>query len=242
MSPLPSKSGILLDTSKVLDQSGALSTLEFATWYENTHIPAVQATGAVSRTLHYESLSFISQHRSNGRRKEVPENVNLDYDFLSVYFMPDLSLRDSEAFRSVIGEIQPAGEDSKLLERLLMQTEFFMRFCESLDSADSTFPAVAPPFLVTVGVRAHQTLPTELRDKVIGKFKVREGANLSGYERTYPSERPDEIIIIGYNSIPDLSKLGIPDDEAIEIGIWGLKREYDGSEREPARWRPNMRI
>lgn len=239
---LPSNPGILIDASKVLDPSGALSSLEFAKWYESTHIPAVQATGAVSRTLHYESLSFMDQHRSNGRRKEVPENINLDYNLLSIYFMPDLSLRDSEEFKNVIGEGHPSGEDSKLLERLLMQTEFYLRLCESLDTPNVHFPARPPPFLVTFGLSAHQGPPTELREKVIGRFKVRESAILSEYEWTHPSDCPEEVMMIASNSVPDFSKLDIADDQAVEIGVWGLKREYDGSEKQPAHWRPNLRI
>lgn len=246
--------GVLLLASRILDDSAALTGLDFARWGEQTCVPAVQATGGITHTLRYESLHFMKQNRSTGRgapsATEDPqlENVGSPYDFLDVYFMPDIDVRNSEAFKQlpIIGdpEITANVDASKLLERLLMQTDFEIKFCRTLES-DTTGTAPAP-FLVTVALQARQTLPEGLSTagKVIGRYTVEAGAVLSALERSHlNSDAPDEVVLLACNSLRNLSA---PEPGGSgnypQVGVWGLRKQFNGDETEPAAWRPGVRI
>ena len=252
MSSSQSKEGVLLLASKIIDDSAALSSTDFARWGEDTCVPSVQATGGISRTLRYESLTFLQQHRSTGQSggaKAVPENINFPYDFLDVYFLPDLDFRESEDFRQlpIIGDAEMTAnlDASKLLERLLMQTVFNIKFCERTDDdGSSSSTAVPAPFLVTITSAAQISLPKDIGGKVMGRYSVRSGYTYTDLERLDLLANPnDELMLVGCNSIRKVVELlGSLETPPKEVGVWGLKREYDGSERKAASWRPNIRI
>lgn len=249
-----SRPGILLLASRILDDSGALTGLDFARWGEETCVPSVQATGGVSRTLRYESVRFMRQQRSAGRGSSIAddlqlENVGSPYEFMDVYSMPDINARNGEAFKElpIIGdpEITAAIDASKLLERLLMQTEFELKFCAAVES--NTASSAAPtPFLITVALHAGQELPSSLAaaGKVVGRYQVQDGAILSALERSQlPVSSPREIVLLACNSMRNYSASGLDKAEgSSEVGIWGLRKEFTGDERLPAAWRPGVRI
>lgn len=246
--------GILLLASRILDDSAALTGLDIARWGEETCIPSVQATGGITHTLRYESVRFMKQHRSTGRGAtsavEDPqlENARSPYDFLDVYFMPDIDAKDSEAFRQlpIIGdpEITADVDASKLLERLLMQTEFEINFCAALESEKTS--AAPAPFLITVALRRGQALPEGLSaaGKVMGRYRVQDGAIFSALERSpLPAASPNEIVLLACNSLKNVS---VPEQSGAEhspqIGILGLRKQFTGAETQPAAWRPGVRI
>ena len=247
-----SQPGVLLLASRILDDSAALTGVDFARWGEEACVPSVQAAGGVSHTLRYESVRFMQQHRSTGRGASATEdpqleNVGVPYDFLDIYFMPDLDVRNSEAFRQlpVIGdpEITAAVDASKLLERLLMQTEFELRFCAAVESNTSSVAAPAP-FLITVALHAGKRLPDSLSKagKVIGRYKVQEDAIFSALERSQlPSPSPDEVVLLACNSLRNYSAPAASEPSP-QVGIWGLKKQFTGDETQPAAWRPGVRI
>ena len=247
--------GVLLLTSRILDDSAALTGTAFARWGEDTCIPSVQATGGVSYTLRYESLDFMKRHRSTkgnaaGHDQQF-KNATCPYDFLDIYFMPDISFSDSDAFRQlpIIGdaEITDNIDASKLLERLLMQTEYNVRLCaaaepEEASPVSTTTPA---PFLVTIAASSGQ-LPdwVETIGKVMGRYHVRSSSTLSAMERSQPSGTlHDEIALVACNSLRSFeAAAGEESGSDLEIGLWGLRKQYTGDEKQPAAWRPGVRI
>lgn len=256
MADSQSQPGILLLASRNIDDSAALTGLELARWSEETCIPSVQATGGISHTLRYESLTFMKQQRSSGRggletEDHQLENINYPYDFLDIYFMPDSSAKDSEAFRQlpIVGdsEITADVDASKLLERLLMLTEFDVRFCAAADPQPSSSTPVAPaPFLITVALETGQTLPDNFAKagKIMGRYRVQEGSTLSALERQQPpSGSPGEIVLLSCNSVRRyIGPVGNERADSMRVGIWGLRRAFTGNERQPAAWRPGVRI
>lgn len=248
------QAGVLLLTSKILDDSAALTGPAFARWGEATCVPSVQATGGVSYTLRYESLEFMKQHRSakgntSGRDLE-PGHMNCHYDFLDVYFMQDINFSNSNAFRQlpIIGDTEIDGnmDASKLLERLLMQTEFKMRLCAAAEpEASHTSTTTPAPFLVTVAAPSGQ-LPDWVgtMGNVMGRYHVQSASTLSALERSQASGTlQDEIALIACNSLKSFQAAAVGDPGSdLEIGLWGLRRQYSGDEKQPAAWRPGVRI
>ncbi|KAK3724144.1 hypothetical protein LTR37_001266 [Vermiconidia calcicola] len=240
---VPSKAGIMAVASTVLHPD-ALDPLDFTDWYENTHIQEVQATGGVSSTQRYESLTFDNKYRQ--QQAEVISNVYFNYDFLTIYNMPDLAARESDAFRGLAGQSKPS--DESILEKIFKQSSFSTRFCEQLsvdDGPETNNPSPAP-FLVTIGVNStapsESVLPTA--SKVPGyrrvmRYKIHENSVLSAFERSYVNE-PSEVAIFEFDSRADLKDMGkaLESADHLEVGFWTLRKEYAGDERTPAAWEP----
>ena len=237
---IPSKPGLLIVSSKILNPSN-LSPSTFCSWYENTHIQEVQATGGISHTHRYESLSFISKHREDKALDGlIPENRNCTHDFLTLYHMPDLSFRSTTAFKGLAGQSRP---NEELVKGIFEQAEFCTRFCESIErhalllgERENQEPA---PFLATTAISTSadpdlvDKLPAEFRDKM---YAIREQSILSAFQREYV-DQPALLIILEFVDVPDMSPFqDLVDAEGIEIGFWGLRKMYDGSERTPAAW------
>lgn len=238
---VPSKPGILFVLSTVLDPN-ALDPASFADWYENTHIQEVQSTGGISSSQRYEALIFASKFR--GRQLSVvPENRNLAFDFATVYHMPDLAFRESEAFRGLDGQTKPRQE---LLEGLFRRVSFVTRFAaevgdSSPGSGDSSTSAA--PFVVTVASLAGDGGIPELENvkgvRRVKKYKVHEGSLLERFERSWLDE-PTEMAILEIESQEGVATVAdaLAEVEGLEIGYWALRREYAGSERTPKGWSP----
>ena len=237
----PSKPGILAVTSVVLHPD-RLNPLDFCDWYENTHIQEVQSTGGISGTQRYESLDFIRRCRQKGGQ-DVPKNKQLHYDFLTIYNMPNLSFRNSPAFKGLDGQSKPG---DYLVEKLFSHAEFITQFCEEVeaDGAGSTSGAEAAPFVVTIGIPSTQSTVSMLAlSKVAGyrrmrKYKVDEASILSKLERSFPSE-PNGIAVVGFDSELDVENAAVELDsaEGLQVGFWALRRNYPGDEKTPAGWR-----
>jgi hypothetical protein len=235
---VPPKPGILFVASKVL-HTDVLNPLDFIDWYENTHIQEVQSTGGIAATQRYESLSFHKRHRDGNAT--AAENVNFNFDYLTIYNMPDLAFRETAAFKGLDGQSKPSEE---LLEKLFKQTAFATRFCEESEpAAKHDKPAT---FLATIGLRS-DALDPELRSKVskleglrsMREFEVLEGSLLREFERSWESE-PTSIVLMEFENVESLLGLqnAIGTSQSEEIGLWRLRREYQGSERKPAGWKP----
>lgn len=247
-----SQPGVLLLTSKGLDDSAALTGLDFARWGEETCVPSVQTTGGVAHTLRYESLDFMKRHRSSGKKEHSAgqEQSQSDeggaYDFLDVYFMPDIDFTEREEWRRLPivrnADIDGNMDASKLLERLLMQTEFQVRLCsEAEGEGTATFPAAPAPFLVTA-TTSDGWLPDDILNAghIMGRFQVRSAFTVSAMERLEQDvSSSDEVVLIACNSPRGLETVS---SRGREVKLWGLRRQYTGSEREPAAWRPGVRI
>ena len=239
---IPSKPGLLIVSSKILNPSN-LSPSTFCSWYENTHIQEVQATGGISHTHRYESLSFISKHREDKALDGlIPENRNCTHDFLTLYHMPDLSFRSTTAFKGLAGQSRP---NEELVKGIFEQAEFCTRFCESIEGhalllgeRENGEPA---PYITTMAISTSadpdvfEKFPKEFRDKT---YAIREQSILSAFQREYV-DQPALIIIFEFIDVPEIEPLqNFFNVESIEIGFWGLRRVYDGSERIPASWPP----
>ena len=241
---VPAKPGILFVSSIVLHPS-ALDPHDFCDWYENTHIQQVQSTGGISSTQRYESISFIRTYRQEEAKSETTlvKNRNFNYDFLTIYNMPDLAFRESEAFRGLDGQSKPSDE---LLNKVFKQTEFLTRFYEELEIDGSSAAGTPPPFIMTVGVSVDHSIakfpPTFSKTsshRRVKKYKLHEASILSEFQRSYVFE-PSEMSIYEFDHVPDTSELlkELLSVNNLEVGLWQLKRDYDGSERTPAGWKP----
>ena len=248
---VPSKPGIMAVMSTVLHPD-TLNPLDFCDWYENTHIQEVHMTGGISRTQRYESLDFIYRHRpeaSNG--SQCSENQNCNYDYITVYHMPDLAFRESAAFRGLAGQSVPSDD---LVEKIFKQAEFCTRFCEELKtdasaSSSTTIsngPLSSAPLLATIGVPSSRSVEEVLLAvshsaprPVITRYRIHEASILSEFKRSYVAEPKDTFLVV-LDSKSDAESLvtALKTQEGLEIGYWGLRRDYDGAERTPAPWRP----
>lgn len=235
---VPGKPGILFVASGVVHPD-VLDPLDFVDWYENTHIQEVQSTGGIAATQRYESLSFHSRKRDS-TATEVVENQNLKFDFLTVYNMPDLSFRETEAFNNLDGQSVP---NEELLQKLFKQSAFITRFAEEIsDSGATTATSGAAPYLLTVSGVSWDSSNSKLPKSPAGrmrKLSVREGSLLSEFERHWEAV-PSDIVLIEADDVAQLKKLhgefeGI---DGLEVGFWRLRRKYEGTERTPAGWKP----
>ena len=236
---VPSKPGILFVSSQILNPT-IIDPGDFCNWYENTHIQEVQSTGGISSSQRYESLAFIGKHRPDATSGAAPtRNLNFNYDFLTVYNMPDLAFRESEAFRGLDGQSRP---DEVLLEKVFKQTEFLTRFCEEVGVVGSSKESPNPaPCIITAGTTSNDALasfsklPGYRRAK---KYSIREASLLSAFQRSYVNE-PSDLTIFEFDAIPDNVE-GVLKEiqwvEGLEIAFWHLRREYAGTERTPAKW------
>ena len=242
---VPSKPGVMAVMSTVLHPD-ALNSLDFCDWYENTHIQEVQTTGGISRTQRYASFSFIDRYQQDASSgSKTAENQNCKYDFITVYHMPDLAFRESAAFRGLAGQSIPSDD---LVEKIFKQAEFCTRFCEELRTRPDV-PLTTPnnpSFLVTIGVSSYRPVAEVLSavSQLAGKqamiaYKVHEGSILSEFKRSYVNEPKDMLLILlDSKSEAEILGMGLLEQEGLEVGFWGLRRDYDGGERTPAPWRP----
>lgn len=237
---VPSKPGILFVLSTVLDPSD-LEPSSFTDWYENTHIQEVQSTGGISGSQRYEALTFASGYR--GRKfTAAPENKNLNFDFVTVYHMPDLAFRESAAFRGLDGQTAPRQE---LLEGLFKHVSFITRFAEEVSVPSSTHsPATPAPFVVTIAPSAAGDPLTQFKTakelRRVQKYKIHESSLLSRFQRSWLDE-PTDLAIFEFDSEEGVAALAEAVGEArgLEVGFWALRRQYDGGERTPKGWNPH---
>ena len=247
---LPSQPGLLFVSSVVLHPS-KLSHQDFRTWYEETHIQEVQATGGISHTQRYESLAFTNgnghqySEAGSGSSPPVPENKNFNYDFLTLYYMPDLSFRESAAFKSLAGQAVPSEE---LVQTIFKQAEFCTRFCEQVDEIDfaaSTRTFRPAAFVITLGLTSSAT-SVDLRNysfarlpgcRVVRKYAIREASVLKAFQREQIRE-PSLLMIFEFDDLPDITDVADKKDSSDgQVGLWKLRRSYDGSEGTLAPWR-----
>ena len=240
---MPTAPGMLFVSSKSINPS-VLDPLDFNKWYEDTHIPSIQATGGFSSTQRYESLDFTKGNRNKGLGS-VPENKNFPYDSMTTYNMPDLHFRDTEEYKSLSKKARP--DDQTLVEKLFKQAEFNSRFCTqmSIDWPNEGGPDT--PYLVTLtssSAKSAADLAAQIT-KYSGcertrKYQIHEGSVLSGQQRTYIPEK-SELYLFEFGAIEPVSKAAKMTEEAgdVQAGFWALKRSYDGTERTPAAWKPS---
>lgn len=240
---MPTTPGMLFVGSKSINPS-VLDPLDFNKWYEDTHIPGIQATGGFSSTQRYESLSFMKAHRGKDV-PNAPENKNFPYDSLTTYNMPDLHFRDSEEYKSLSKKARP--DDKTLVEKLFKQAEFQSRFCsqESIDWPNEGGPPT--PYLVTLTSSSAKSAADLASDitKFSGcertrKYQVHEGSVLSAQERTYFPEK-SELYLFEFGTLEPVGKAAkmVEGASDVQVGFWALKRSYDGAERTPAEWKPS---
>lgn len=241
-SEMPSnKPGILFVASKVLHPN-KLHPLDFTDWYENTHIQEVQSTGGISGSQRYESLPFHNEFRDPSSINKT-RNRGFDYDFVTVYNMPDLAFRDSPAFKGLDGQSDPREE---LLEGLFRQVGFLTRFAEEVEVSGKEDGGFAAPFVITVATKSND--PTskvtgELSSKMDGfrrcrTFKIHENSLLSEWKRSY-MEEPTSLAILEFDDVPETEILtDLEGGKDVELGFWRLRRDYQGNERTPKGWSP----
>ena len=242
-SSVPTAPGMLCVGSKSINTS-VLDPEDFASWYEDTHVPDIQSTGGFSSTQRYESMNFTKNHR-NKDLSNVPENKNFAYDFLTTYNMPDLHFRESDEYKSLSNRAKPA--DKEIAQKLFKQAEFFSRFCGQLSVDWPNEGAPATPYLVTLtssSVKTAADLAVEI-SKYSGcdrtrKYEVYEGSVLSGGERTYVPEK-SELYLFDCSKVEPVSKIAKMTESAgdVQVGFWALKRAYDGAETTSKPWRPS---
>jgi len=46
-------------------------------------------------------MTFTTEHRNQKLSAGIPENQNVDYDFLTIYDMSDLAFRETQTFKYV---------------------------------------------------------------------------------------------------------------------------------------------
>ena len=243
---VPSAKGILFVLSTVLDPS-ALEPSAFAAWYENTHIQEVQSTGGISSTQRYESVAFSRNYRqSKSGRTGGLGNRRLDFDFATVYHMPDLKFRESAAFRGLDGQSAPREE---LLDGLFRRVSFVTRFAEEVSvsgpAAGGGDGALAPFVVTCAPLATGARLPSDLEDvkglRRLVRYKVHEGSLLERFERSWLDE-PREMVVLEFeleDRVAEFAEtMGDGEKGELEVGYWMLRREYDGSERSPAPWSP----
>ena len=249
---VPTAPGILCVGSKSLDTS-VLSSNDFCSWYEGTHIPELNQTGGFSHTQRYESLTFAKQNNHKLDLENVPENQDFPYDFLTTYNMPDLHFRETEEFASLSKKARP--DDQALVEKLFKQAEFYSRFCEQMAIDWPNEGGEDAPFIVTLSTTASSSqdgavkgdlgkLATEIT-KFSGcartrKYKVHEGSVLSRQQRSYVPEE-SELYIFEFKEVKAVGKVVdvVKGEAAVQVGFWALRRRFDGSERTAAEWRPS---
>lgn len=234
--------GVMTVMSKVVNPQH-LDPLDFCTWYEDTHIQEVQATGGISRTQRYASLNFNSK---KGERSASAANQNCEYDFITVYHMPDLAFRETAAFRGLAGQSVP---NEELVNKIFEQAEFCTRFCEEvITSGDSSNAA---PFLVTVGARSVGIPPNHSISYIVDKlspipgkmrttaYRIHEASVLSEFKRAYNKATTD-VVLFEFDAEPDTQAIldALDEWEGLEIGFWALRRAFEGNERTPAPWKP----
>ena len=218
---VPAKPGILFVGSKVVHPN-VLNPLDFNDWYENTHIQEVQSTGGISGSQRYESLSFHKQHR-DASSKVATGNSNFDFDFVTVYNMPDLAFRESEAFRGLDGQSKP---NEELLEKLFKQSSFITRFAEETDVSGGSGSNGQAPFAITVatceseqGAAVLSALPKLKGYRRTRNFKVHENSLLHKFERSYMDE-PTVLAIFEFDDLPEASVLEKEVQGAGGVGGW----------------------
>ena len=233
--------------SKVVSP-GSLNPLDFCVWYEDTHIQEVQMTGGISRTQRYASLSFNSKkgETSTHAQSQPAQNQNCEYDFITVYHMPDLAFRETAAFRGLAGQSVP---DDNLVNKIFKQAEFCTRFCEEV--ATSGANDTAAPFLVTVGARSIGIPPNHTISYIVDKlssisekrkttaYRIHEASVLSEFKRAY-SKAMTDVVLFEFDSEPDTRTIldALREWDGLEIGFWELRKAYEGDERTPAPWNP----
>lgn len=164
--------------------------------------------------------------------------------------MPDLAFRETAAFRGLAGQSVP---DEDLINGIFKQAEFCTRFCEEVVSSDdstSSSNSVAAPFLVTVGAKSVGVPPNHTISYIVDKlssipgkrrttaYRIHEASVLSGFKRAY-SKATTDVVLIGFESGPDTHAIldALREWEGLEIGFWGLRRAYEGTEGMPAPWK-----
>ena len=244
---VPSKPGVMTVMSKVVNLDN-LNSLDFCVWYEDTHIQEVQMTGGISRTQRYASLSCNSKigERSTSAQSQPAHNQNSEYDFITVYHMPDLAFRETAAFRGLAGQSVP---DDNLVNKIFKQAEFCTRFCEEVATSGESVKAA--PFLVTVGARSAGVPPNHTISYIVDKlspiarkrtttaYRIHESSILSEFKRAYNKATTD-VVLFEFDSEPDTHAIldSLREWEGLEIGFWELRRAYEGDERTPAPWNP----
>lgn len=240
---MPTAPGMLFVASKSINTS-VLDPLDFNKWYEESHIPGIQATGGFSSTQRYESLDFTKANRKKDLG-DVPENKNFPYDSLTTYNMPDLHFRDTEEYKSLSKKARP--DDQTLVEKVFKQAEFQSRFCSqsSIDWPNEGGPDT--PYLVTLtssSAKAAADIAAEIT-KYSGcertrKYQIHEGSILSAQQRTYIPEKSD-LYLFECGALEPVLKAAKMIEGAgdVQAGFWALKRSYDGSERTPSGWKPS---
>jgi len=119
----PPKPGVLWVSSGIT-QPRKLTPAKFTSWYEDTHIHEVLATGGVPSSTRYEALP---PHRAL--------TPTMAAAWLTVYEMPDVEFRHAAAFKGLDGQKTPKGN---LLQEIFENAIYKTRFCAmvSVDEAD----------------------------------------------------------------------------------------------------------
>lgn len=125
MSSITSKPGILW-VSSAISQPTKLPPKKFTTWYEDTHIGEVIATGGVPSASRYEAVQPLSTSK--------PLKATMEAPWLTVYEMPDVKFRHTKTFKGLDGQTKPKGN---LLEEIFSNAVFKTRFCELLDRQEA---------------------------------------------------------------------------------------------------------
>ncbi len=236
---IPSNPGILWVASTVLHPN-RLNPHDFVDWYENTHIQEVQSTGGISGSQRYESLAFHKQERDSSVKDDTP-NEKLDFSFLTVYNMPDLAFRESAAFRGLDGQSKPS---EQLLDKLFKQAAFVTRFAEEVEPEERN--GKTAEYLVSVGFSSKTNADGVLAKvaKLDGcrkprRFVVRENSALSEYNRSF-EEEPQTLALLELDDPSAVKNVRTALDGTgfTDVGFWRLRRDYKGTERTPAGWKP----
>lgn len=103
----------------------SLSADDFNAWYENQHIYEVTATSGIPRACRYEAY-FDQEPPIEG----IPVLLNRTYPWLTCYEMNDVNFRNTDEFKSLDGQSDPA--DKKVLE-LMRRARFETRFYEEIE-------------------------------------------------------------------------------------------------------------
>lgn len=234
---MPPTPGLIFVLSKPLPTSEGSSSLtaeDFCTWYEETHIQEVQATGGISSTQRYERVNL---------------NQKCRYDFLTVYHMPDLQFRHAAVFKGLAGQSRPSDE---LVAKIFERAEFCTRFCEEVEdddveSAGNVLTGEVPYVITVAAGHSTSTYSPSLKDYLtilaglegyrgMTKYSIQEASVLSAFKRTQVNE-PEELAILKFDRVPPISMPDV-ETEGLELGVWSLKRNYDGGDRTPATWIP----
>lgn len=119
--------GLLYVQSKVTRPSH-LSDSDFCAWYENTHIQEVMAVSGIPVAARYEALeapqAVLVPPDASGADKD-----GRPYQWLTLYEMEDVNVRNSEEFRGLDGQTTPKKE---VLEGIFRNAGFDTRFFEEI--------------------------------------------------------------------------------------------------------------